>query len=246
MIWRNVRAVMRREWRSYFNSPIAYVFLIIFLALAAFFTFFVGRFYEASQADLRGFFLWHPWLYLVLVPAAAMRLWSEERRSGTIELLLTLPMTPLEALLGKFFAAWLFLALALALTFPMPVTAFYLGRPDPGVIFTGYFGSLLMAGAYLAVGLFTSALTRNQVISFIVAVVIGLFLILCGFPPVTDFVGRFAPASVVEFVAAFSFITHFEGLQRGVLDAGDIVYFASVIVFMLYATQWVLRDRAGK
>ncbi len=246
MIGRNVRAVIRREWRSYFNSPIAYVFLIIFLALAAFFTFFVGLFYEAGQADLRGFFLWHPWLYLVLVPAAAMRLWAEERRSGTIELLLTLPMTPTEALLGKFLAAWLFLALALALTFPVPLSAFYLGRPDPGVIFTGYLGSLLLAGAYLAIGLFTSALTRNQVISFIVAVVIGLFLILCGFPPVTDFVARFAPASVVEGVAAFSFVTHFDGLQRGVLDVQDMLYFVSVMVFMLFVTQWALRSRAGK
>lgn len=246
MIIRNVRAVARREWRSYFNSPIAYVFLIIFLALAAFFTFFVGRFYEAGQADLRGFFLWHPWLYLVLVPAAAMRLWAEERRSGTIELLLTLPMSPTEALLGKFLAAWLFLALALVLTFPVPLVAFYLGRPDPGVILTGYLGSLLLSGAYLAIGLFTSALTRNQVISFIVAVVIGLFLILCGFPPVTDFVARFAPASVVEGVAAFSFVTHFDGLQRGVLDAQDVVYFVSVMVFMLFITQGALRSRAGK
>jgi len=246
MSGRNVRAVARREWRSYFNSPIAYVFLIIFLTLAAFFTFFVGQFYEARQADLRLFFLWHPWLYLVLVPAVAMRLWAEERRSGTIELLLTLPMTPLEALLGKFFAAWLFLALALALTFPVPWSAFYLGRPDPGVICTGYFGSLLLAGAYLSVGLFTSALTRNQVISFIVAVVMGLFLILCGFPPVTDVVGRFAPAAMVEGVAAFSFLTHFEALQRGVIDLQDVVYFFSVMVFMLFATQWALRSRAGK
>jgi ABC-2 type transport system permease protein len=246
MRWRNVRAVGRREWNSYFNSPIAYVFLVIFLTLAAFFTFFVGRFYEVGQADLRGFFFWHPWLYLVLVPAAAMRMWAEERRSGTIELLLTLPITPLEALLGKFLAAWLFLALALGLTFPVALSAFYLGRPDPGVVVTGYAGSLLLAGAYLSLGLFTSALTRNQVISFILAVVLGLFLILAGFPPVTDFVARFAPAPVVDGVAAFSFVTHFDALQRGVLDARDLVYFGSVIVFMLFATQLVLRNRAGK
>mgnify|MGYP000110392535 CR=1 FL=1 len=246
MIWRNVRAVARREWRSYFNSPIAYVFLIIFLVLAAFFTFFVGRLYEAGQADLRVFFMWHPWLYLVLVPAAAMRLWSEERRSGTIELLLTLPMSPLEALLGKFLAAWLFLAVALALTVTIPLSVSYLGRPDPGVIVTGYLGSLLLAGAYLAIGLFTSALTRNQVISFIVAVVIGLFLILCGYPPVTDFVGRFLPTAFVDAVAAFSFMTHFETLQRGVVDVRDLIYFAGVMMFMLFATQAVLKERAGK
>ncbi len=243
---RNVGSVLRREWQSYFHSPIAYVFLVMFLALAAFFTFFIGRFYEVGQADLRGFFFWHPWLYLVLVPAAAMRLWAEERRSGTIELLLTLPITPLEALLGKFVAAWLFLALALGLTFPVPLSAFYLGRPDPGVIVTGYLGSLLLAGAYLSVGLFTSALTRDQVISFILAVVIGLFLILAGFPPVTDFVARFAPQRLVEGVAAFSFVTHFEALQRGVLDARDLLYFVSVIVFMLFTTQVVLRNRVRR
>ncbi len=246
MSFRNIRAVARREWNAYFNSPIAYVFLVIFLALAAFFTFFIDRFYEFGQADLRRFFGWHPWLYLVLVPAAAMRLWAEERRSGTIELLLTLPMTPLEALLGKFFAAWGFLALALLLTFVTPLTAFYLGHPDPGVVALGYLGSVLLSGAYLAIGLFTSALTRNQVISFILAVVIGLFLILAGYPPVTDFVARFAPQSVVEGVAAFSFLTHFDNLQRGVLDARDLVYFASVMAFMLFATQEALRGRAAR
>lgn len=246
MIGRNVRAVARREWNAYFNSPIAYVFLVIFLALAAFFTFFIDRFYETGQADLRRFFAWHPWLYLILVPAAAMRMWAEERRSGTIELLLTLPMTPLEALLGKFLSAWAFLALALALTFPVPLTAFWLGRPDPGVVATGYLGSALLAGAYLSIGLFTSALTRNQVISFIVAVALGLFLILAGFPPVTDFVARFAPGWFVEGVAAFSFMTHYDSLQRGVLDLRDLAYFASVMVFMLFATQLALRGRAGR
>ena len=148
--------------------------------------------------------------------------------------------------MGKFLAAWLFLAVALALTFLVPASVFYLGRPDPGVIITGYFGSLLLAGAYLAIGLFTSALTRNQVISFIVAVVIGLFLVLCGYPPVTDFLGRFFPTAFVDAVAAFSFMTHFETLQRGVIDVRDLVYFAGVMIFMLFATQAVLRERTGK
>jgi ABC-2 type transport system permease protein len=239
-------AIAKREWCAYFNSPVAYVFIVIFLILAGFFTFNVSRFFEAGQADLKSFFLWHPWLYLMLVPAAAMRLWAEERRSGTIELLLTMPVTTGQAIWGKFVAAWLFLALSLALTFPMILTAAYLGQPDYGPIACGYLGSALLAGAFLAVGMFTSALTRNQVISFILAVVIGLFLILAGFAPVTDFLARFAPAWLVEGVAAFSFISHFDSLQRGVVDVRDVLYFASVIAFMLFATQVVLENRKGK
>lgn len=239
----NIWTIARREWRAYFDSPVAYVFIIIFLALAGFFTFSVAGFYEAGQADLRGFFFWHPWLYLVLVPAAAMRLWAEERRSGTIELLLTLPITPWQAIAGKFAAAWLFLLLALALTFPVVITAFYLGRPDLGVVMTGYLGSALLAGAYLALGLFTSAVTRNQVISFILALVIGLFLLLAGFPPVTDFLARIAPVPVVDAVASLSFLPHFEALQRGVVDARDLLYFASVMTFMLLATRQTLAGR---
>lgn len=243
---RITRAIAKREWSAYFNSPVAYVFLVIYLILMGFFTFNVSRFYEAGQADLKSFFFWHPWLYLLLVPASAMRLWAEERRSGTIELLLTLPVTTGQAIRGKFIAAWLFLILALALTFPVVATAYYLGKPDPGPIVCGYLGSALLAGAFVSVGLFTSALTRNQVISFILAVVIGLFLILAGFPPVTDFLGRFAPEWVVDGVAAFSFVAHFDSMQRGVLDARDLVYFASVIVFMLFATHVVLENRKGK
>ena len=239
------QAIARREWAGYFNSPVAYVFIIIFLALAGFFTFAVSRFYEANQADLRGFFIWHPWLYLILVPAVGMRLWSEERRSHTIELLLTLPVTPIQAIWGKFIAAWLFLILALALTFPVVLTASYLGSPDGGVIFTGYIGSAFLAGAYLSVAMFTSALTKNQVISFIVAVVLGLFLILAGFAPVTDLLSRFAPVWLVDGVAAFSFMSHYETLQRGVLDLRDLVYFASVIGFMLFATHVVLQQKAA-
>jgi ABC-2 type transport system permease protein len=236
----HVFTVARREWKAFFNSPIAYIFLIVFLMLSGFFTFAVSRFYEAGQADLRGFFIWHPWLYLILVPAVAMRLWAEERRSGTIELLLTIGITPLQAVLGKFMAAWLFMLLALVLTFPMVLTAHYLGNPDTGVLLCGYFGSALLAGAYLAVGLFTSALTRNQVVSFVLAVVFGLFLVLAGYPPVTDLLARWAPLWLVDGVAAFSFMPHFETMQRGVLDFRDFLYFGSVMGYMLFCTLLII------
>lgn len=242
----HVLAVAKREWRSYFDSPVAYVFIIIFLMLAGFFTFSLSQFFEAGQADLNGFFQWHPWLYMILVPAVAMRLWAEERRSGTIELLLTVSVTPLQALLGKFIAAWLFMLLALALTFTVPLTACYLGSPDMGATMSGYLGSALLAGAYIAAGMFTSALTRNQVISFILAVVIGLFLILAGYSPVTDLLARWAPQWVVDGVASFSFMPHYEALQRGVIDLRDLAYFASVMVFMLFATQVVLKNKTGR
>jgi ABC-2 type transport system permease protein len=240
------RTIARREWSAYFNSPVAYVFIIFFLILTGFFTFAVSRFYESNQAELsRSFFIWHPWLYLVLVPAVGMRLWSEERRSHTIELLFTMPVTPMQAIFGKFLAAWLFLILALALTFPVVWTATYLGDPDLGVVFTGYVGSALLAGSYLSVSMFTSALTKNQVISFIVAVVLGLFLILAGYPPVTDLLSRFLPVAIVDGVAAVSFMSHFETMQRGILDLRDILYFASVIGFMLFGTHVVLHHKAA-
>ena len=219
---------------------------MIFLVLAGFFTFAVSQFFESGQADLRAFFVWHPWLYLILVPAVAMRLWSEERRARTIELLLTLPITPWQAICGKFLAAWLFLILSVVLTFPIVLTAMYLGQLDLGVVLCGYVGSILLAGAYLAIGMCTSALTKNQVISFILSVVIGLFFILAGFPPVTDLLSRFSPVWLVDAIAAFSFMAHYEALQRGVLDVRDVVYFASIIGFMLLGTHIVLRTRAAQ
>jgi len=244
--WSNIKAIIKRELGGYFTSPIAYVFLIIFLLLTGFFTFTVGSFFERGEASLVSFFTWHPWLYLFLVPAVGMRLWSEERRLGTIELLLTMPVTTWQALIGKFLASWLFLALALALTFPVVVTVNYLGHPDNGVILTGYLGSLLLAGSYLAVTCMTSAMTRNQVISFIVAVLICLFLILAGYEPVTGLLSRFASARVVEIVAAFSVMTHFEGFQRGVIDLRDVVFFASLMGFALFTTGVIIRShRAG-
>jgi ABC-2 type transport system permease protein len=244
--WTNIRAIIKRELGGYFTSPIAYVFLVIFLLLTGFFTFTVGSFFERGEASLVSFFTWHPWLYLFLVPAVGMRLWSEERRLGTMELLLTMPVTTWEALVGKFLASWLFLALALALTFPVIITVNYLGSPDNGVIFAGYVGSFLLAGSYLAITCMTSAMTRNQVISFIVAVLICLFLILAGYEPVTGLLSRFASARVVDVVAAFSVMTHFDGFQRGVIDLRDVVFFASLIGFALFTTGVIIRShRAG-
>src|SRR5881397_2142585 len=183
----NIKTIAKRELGGYFASPVAYVFIVIFLLLCGFFTFMLGGFFERNEASLVSFFLWHPWLFLFLVPAAGMRLWSEERRLGTIELLLTMPITAWQAIVGKFLASWLFLGLALALTFPIVWTVNYLGSPDNGVILGSYVGSFLLAGSYLAVSCMTSAMTRNQVISFIVSVVICFLLILVGYPPVTNF-----------------------------------------------------------
>jgi ABC-2 type transport system permease protein len=244
--WSNVKAVMKRELGGYFTSPIAYVFLVIFLLLTGFFTFTAGAFFERGEASLVSFFTWHPWLYLFFVPAAGMRLWAEERRLGTMELLLTMPITTWQAILGKFLASWLFLALALALTFPVVITVNVLGDPDNGVIFAGYIGSLLLAGSFLAVSCMTSAMTRNQVVSFILSVLICLFLILAGFTPVTDLLTRWANPVVVEVIASFSVMTHYEGFQRGVFDTRDLAFFASVIGFALFATGVIIRNqRAG-
>lgn len=242
----HIKTIAKRELSSYFGSPVAYVFIVIFLVLAGFFTFMVGGFFARAEASLISFFLWHPWLYLFLVPAVGMRVWSEERRLGTIELLLTMPITSWQAIVGKFLASWAFLALALALTFPIVLTVNYLGDPDNGVIICGYVGSLLLAGSYLAITCMTSALTRNQVISFIISVVLCLFLILAGYPPVTDMLAGWAPASLVDLVAAFSVMTHFEGLQKGILDSRDILFFLALIVFSLFATGVIIRShRAG-
>ncbi len=244
--WHMILTIARRELASYFASPVAYVFLVIFLLLTGFFTFTAGAFFERGEASLMSFFMWHPWLYLVLVPAVGMRLWSEERRAGTLELLFTLPIAPWQAIVGKFLASWLFLAIALALTFPVIVTVNVLGEPDNGQIFAGYLGSLLVAGAYLAVTCMTSAMTRNQVVSFILSVVILLFFILAGFSPVTDLLVRWASPAFVDTVAAFSVMTHFDGFHRGVIDSRDLIYFLSVIGFALFATGVVLRShRAG-
>jgi ABC-2 type transport system permease protein len=242
-IVRNTKAIIKRELAGYFGSPVAYVFIVIFLLLCGFFTFSLSSFYELGQADLRAFFEWHPWIYLFLVPAVAMRLWADERRAGTIELILTLPISMTEVILGKFLAAWIFLAVALFLTFPLVLTVIYLGDPDLGAVFCAYLGSFLMAGAYLSVGSMTSSLTRNQVISFILSVVICLFLVLAGWPPVTGFLSGWAPIWLVDVVSSFSFMQHFASMERGVLDLRDLAYYFSVIFFMLFVTGVILQNR---
>lgn len=235
-----VLAVLRREFGSYFATPLAVVFLVIFLALAGAFTFYLGGFYETGQADLQAFFRFHPWLYLLLAPAVAMRLWAEERKSGTLELLLTLPLAPWQAVLGKFLAAWVFLGLALVLTFPMWITVTWLGSPDHGVIVASYLGSWLMAGAFLAVGGALSAATRSQVVSFVLTVVVCLLLLLAGFPMALDLVRGWAPQAWVDAVAGLSFLTHYQAISRGVLDLRDVVFFLGSIAAWLAATVIVI------
>ena len=243
---RHIWTIAKRELSGYFASPVAYVVIVIFLLLIGFFTFMLGQFFRVGEASLTfTFFRWHPWLYLFLVPAVGMRLWAEERRQGTLELLLTMPITAWQAIVGKFLASWLFLIIALALTFPVVITISYLGHPDMGAVFSGYVGSALLAGAYLAVTCFTSALTRNQVISFILSVVICFFLILCGWEPVTDMLVNFSPA-LTKLVASFSVMPHFTGFQKGVIDSRDLLFFLSVIGFSLFSTGVVIRNlRAG-
>ena len=237
---RNISAIFKRELRGYFATPVAYVFIVIFLFLTGIFTFYLGNFYESNQADLEPFFRFHPWLYLFLIPAISMRLWSEERKSGTIELLMTLPVTLAETVVGKFLAAWCFTGIALALTFPMWITCNYLGNPDNTVIAAGYIGSLFMAGGFLAIGSCISALTKNQVIAFVISVVICFLFIVSGFPLVLDFFRSWAPQAIVNLISSFSFLQHFNSIQKGVIDARDVVYFGSLIAFWLYANTLVI------
>lgn len=235
-----VKALIRRELQSYFATPVAYVFIVIFLMLMGAFTFYLGGFYERGQADLRAFFNFHPWLYLFLVPALSMRLWAEERKSGTIELLMTLPITPMQAVLGKFLASWVFAGIALALTFPIWLTVNYLGDPDNGAILAAYIGSFLMAGGFLAIGACLSAFTRNQVIAFVLTVVACFGFLLSGFPMVLDVFSGWAPQVIVDGIASLSFLTHFADISRGVIDIRDLIYFALVIGTFLYANMIVL------
>ena len=238
--------VLRRELAGYFATPVAYVFIVIFLVMTGVFTFYLGSFYERGIADLDPFFRFHPWLYLFLVPAIAMRLWAEERRSGTIELLLTLPLSLPQAVLGKFLAAWLFLGVCLVLTFPMWLTVNYLGDPDNGAILAAYIGSWLMAGGMLAIGSCMSALTRNQVIAFILAVVACFLFLLSGLPMVLDLFTGWAPQVVVDAVASLSFLSHFADISRGVIDLRDLVYFTLVISFWLVANMILLEMKKGE
>ncbi|RUL66398.1 ABC transporter permease [Dyella dinghuensis] len=235
-----VMALMRRELRSYFVTPVAYVFLVIFLVLAGILTFYAGDFYDRGIADLQPFFVMHPWLYLILVPAVSMRLWAEEAKSGTLELLQTLPTSLWQAMLGKFLAAWLFIGLALLLTFPIWITVNYLGSPDNGIIIAGYLGSWLMAGAFLAIGACLSTLTSSQVVAFILTAVVCVLLILAGQPEVLDFFQGALPRKLVNAVAHLSMLRHFEAIARGVLDLRDIFYFVLTIVAWLAAGVLIL------
>jgi len=230
-----VVSVFKREFASYFATPIAFVFLIIFLFAMGVFTFYIGNFYTAGVADLQSFFGFHPWLYLFLIPALAMRLWAEERRSGTMELLLTLPIPVWATVLGKFLAAWAFAGLALLLTFPIWITVNYLGNPDNGVILASYIGSFLMAGAYLSIGAAISSATSNQVIAFVVSVVVCFMFTVAGATAVTDAFQGWAPVTLVDVVSSFSFITHFNAISAGVIDLRDLVFFFSLIGLFLYA-----------
>jgi len=241
---KTINAIFQREFKAYFASPVAYVFLVAFLVLVGFLTFGVTMFYERRQANLTPFFFWHPWVYLLLVPAATMGLWAEERRTGTIELLLTLPVTLVETLVGKFLAAWAFIGIALALTFPVVMTTAWLGAPDFGAIVCGYLGSLLLSGACVAVGVFASALSRSQVIGFVIALAICLFMLIIGFDPVINAVsGWGVPAGIVNAVASCSLMQHFDSMRRGVIDFYDIGYYIGVMVFMLAAAHVVTDNR---
>ena len=236
-----VIAVLKRELRSYFATPIAYVFIVIFLMLAGVFTFYFGGFYESGQADLTSFFYWHPWLYLFLVPALSMRLWAEERKSGSIELLMTLQLEVWQAVVGKFLASWLFTGIAIALTFPLWITVNYLGDPDNGVIVAAYIGSFLMAGGFLAVGTCISAATKNQVIAFILSVVACFLLLAAGVEFVQDVFSAWAPQWLVDGLASLSFQTHFNYISKGVIDLRDVIYFGLLIGACLYANTIVLQ-----
>lgn len=232
---RNIRIIAKRELGGYFGTPVAYVFIVIFLALTGATTFYLGGFLFRGQADLEAFFVYHPWLYLLLVPAVAMRLWSEERKTGTIENLMTLPISTHEAVIGKFLAAWVFCGIALALTFPIWITVNLLGAPDNGAIIASYLGSFLMAGAFLAIGSCMSALTKNQVISFAIAATACFLFTMSGLDLVLDFFRAWAPDWFVETVASLSFLTHFNAVTQGLIESRDIVFFVSLIAFWLFA-----------
>jgi len=235
-----VMAVFKREFAAYFATPLAYVFIVIFLLAMGAFTFYVGHFYDNGVATLSVFFGYHPWLYLFLVPAVGMRLWAEERRLGTIELLLTLPIPIWASVLGKFLAAWAFTGVALFLTFPIWITVNYLGNPDNGAIFASYVGSFLMAGGYLAISAAVSASTNNQVIAFVVSVVVCFLFTVAGAPLVLDFFQLWAPVVLVNTISSFSFLTHFQAITRGVLDLRDVMYFVLSIGAWLLATVLVI------
>ena len=240
-----IRVIFRREFAAYFSTPLAYVFIVIFLALGGAFTFYMGAFFERGQADLKAFFSFIPWLYLFLIPAVAMRLWAEERKTGTIELIMTLPLSTTQVVVGKVLAAWAFICIAVALTFPIWITVNFLGDPDNGVIVAGYLGSFILAGAYLCVGACMSALTRNQVIAFIVAAVACFLFLSSGLEMVLAFFADWAPDLVVDVIAGMSFLTHFQAIMGGVIDIRDMVFFGSLIGLCLFVNVVLVDMKKG-
>ncbi len=240
---RNTWIIAKRELRGYFGTPLAYVFIVIFVALTGAFAFYIGALFERGQADLQSFFSYLPWLYLILVPAIAMRLWADERKTGTIEILMTLPVTVWQAILGKFLAAWAAIGVALFLTFPIWITINVLGDPDNGVIFASYIGSFLMAGAFLAIGSCISALTKNQVIAFVVSATICFLFVMSGAEMVLNFFRLWAPEFLVRTIESMSFLTHFEQITKGVIDLSDIVFFFSLIAFWLFANAVIVDQK---
>lgn len=231
---KQVKPIIKREFGAYFATPLAYVFVVIFLILMGAFTFYLGNFFPRGQADLQSFFVWHPWLYLFLVPALGMRLWAEEHKTGTIELLLTQPVSITEVVLGKYFAAWAMIALSLGLTFPIWITVNILGSPDNGVVIAGYIGSLFIAASFLSVSAALSALTNNQVIAFVLSVVSCFALLLSGYPMVLDFFRAWLPESVVSAVAYLSFLNHYDSILKGVIDLRSFIFFLSFSALWLY------------
>lgn len=238
-----IGVIAKRELQGYFSTPIAYIFIIVFLLMMGALTFYVGGFFQRNTASLDSFFLFHPWLYLFLLPALSMRLWAEERKSGNIELLMTLPINPLEAVLGKFFASWIFAGIALLLSFPMVLTVNILGTPDNGVIFSGYLGSFLMAGAMLSIGSCISAANKNQIIAFVLAMAVGFLYTMSGMDMVLEYIRQLMPAFVVDMVSSLSFMTHFELFSKGVVALDSVLFFLSTMVFWLFGTYWMLHAK---
>jgi ABC-2 type transport system permease protein len=242
---RTVISICKRELVAYFSTPLAYVFIVIFLGLAGAVTFYFGQFFNRGQADLQPFFAFHPWLYLILIPAVGMRLWAEERKAGTLELLMTLPVSTAQAVFGKFLASWIFCGIALLLTFPIWLTVNFLGEPDNGVVVAGYIGSFLMAGAFLAIGCFVSALTRNQVIAFVIAAVVCFLFMMSGLEIVLAAFKGWAPPLVVDVVSSLSFLTHFDAIVKGVIDVRDVIYLLSVMGLFLFANVVMVDMKRG-
>lgn len=240
---RNTWIICKRELYSYFSTPIAYVFIVVFLLISGLATFYIGNFFARGQADLVPFFSFHPWLYTLFVPAISMRLWAEERKSGSIELLFTLPITTWQAICGKYLAAFIFTAIALLLTCPLWIAVNYLGKPDNGVILASYIGSLLMSGGFLALGSAISALTKNQVIAFVLTFMACLGLNLIGFPILIDQIRGFTPDMVINTLSGFSFLTNFDAVSRGLLDMRSIIYFATLIMFCLFANAVIIETK---